>query len=115
MQGLDETWGYSFLLPPALCVSPHSHNKMFRRKGRRVPNQVHTYCCPQQHDICFLQGTRDAVCPHMPSRSPVKHQGEDPKWEDGSSKAEGFPVALSPVAKYLLGQNQNDPIIGKAQ
>lgn len=71
--------------------------------------QVHTYCCPQQHDICLLQGTRDTVCPHVPGGSPVKHQGEDSKWEDGSSKTEGFPAALSPVAKYLLGKNQNDP------
>lgn len=99
--------------PAAAClvfISPQpSHNKVSRKKGHQVQNQVHTYCCPQQHDVCFLQGTRDAICPHVPSGSPVKHQGEDPKGEDRSSKAEGFPAALSPVAKYLLGQNQNDP------
>lgn len=85
-----------------------SHIKMFRRKGCQVENQGHTYRCPQQHNICLLQGAWDAICPHVPSRFPVKHQGKDPKGEDGSSKAEGFPATLSPVAKYLLGQNQNE-------
>lgn len=80
---------------------------MFRRKGCQVENQGHTYRCPQQHDICLLQGAWDAICPHVPSGFPVKHQGKDPKGEDGSSKAEGFPATLSPVAKYFLGKNQN--------
>lgn len=92
-----------------VLISPQpSHIKMIRRKGCQVENQGHTYRCPQQHDICLLQGARDAICPHVPSGFPVKHQGKDPKGEDGSSKAEGFPATLSPVAKYLLGQSQSE-------
>ena len=92
-----------------VLTSPQpSHIKMFRRKGCQAEIQGHTYRCPQQHDICLLQGAWDAICPHVPSGFPVKHQGKDPKGEDGSSKAEGFPATLSPVAKYLLGQNQNE-------
>lgn len=100
--------------PLATClvlISPQpSHIKMIQEKGLpgREPG-THLQCL-SSHNICLLQGAWDAICPHMPSGFPVKHQGKSPK-EDGSSKGRGFSATLSPVAKYLLGQAKMNPNI----
>lgn len=92
-------------VPPAWETS---YNPVSPKKGHHLQKQMYTYSCLQQHHICFLQGTWDTVCPHMPSWSPVKHQREDSEREDGSNETESFPTALSLVAKYFLKWNRKD-------
>lgn len=90
-------------VPPALGTSPLATLQPDRQEsGQHLRKQMLTYSGLQQHDICFLQGTRDTVCPYVPSWSPVKHQRKDSKREDGANETESFLAALSPIAKYFL-------------